>query len=359
MQQSETEAAVSRLENLAITGDETNQQSKEDNTTSEDPSVYEETHVHSVYESIADHFSATRYSPWPLVARFLEAQPAGSIGLDVGCGNGKYLSGPSGNPDAAPNLFMLGSDRSSGLAKLAHAKHAQHKLGADVLLADSLALPFRDRCADFIICIAVVHHLSTRERRQEAVKELLRCVRPRIAKKREDGDSEETSSLASGSVLVYVWALEQASSRRGWAAGGDQDLLVPWVKTMKDKPKEKAKPAAKPESKSQKKKQRKQRQVAGSAETAEATEAAEKQPQQEQPSEPQTAGQPTPEPAQKPAESQKEESQPKEPFVPPTFHRYYHLYREGEVEEDVVAAGGRVVASGYEKDNWWVVADVL
>jgi len=39
-----------------------------------------------------------------------------------------------------------------------------------------------------------------------------------------------------------------------------------------------------------------------------------------------------------------------------TYQRYYHLYREGELEEDVVAAGGQVVRKGYDKDNWWVVA---
>lgn len=39
-----------------------------------------------------------------------------------------------------------------------------------------------------------------------------------------------------------------------------------------------------------------------------------------------------------------------------TFHRYYHLYRKGELEEEVVSAGGKVVNSGYERDNWWVIA---
>ena len=39
-----------------------------------------------------------------------------------------------------------------------------------------------------------------------------------------------------------------------------------------------------------------------------------------------------------------------------TVHRFYHLYRAGELEQDVVAAGGSVVESGYEKDNWWAIA---
>ena len=41
---------------------------------------------------------------------------------------------------------------------------------------------------------------------------------------------------------------------------------------------------------------------------------------------------------------------------PQTFHRYYHLYAEGELERDIENAGGRVLESGYEKDNWWAIA---
>ncbi len=39
-----------------------------------------------------------------------------------------------------------------------------------------------------------------------------------------------------------------------------------------------------------------------------------------------------------------------------TFHRYYHLYRAGELQQDISAAGGTTVQSGYEKDNWWAIA---
>lgn len=40
---------------------------------------------------------------------------------------------------------------------------------------------------------------------------------------------------------------------------------------------------------------------------------------------------------------------------PKTFHRYYHLYRKGELERDIERAGGEVVEAGYEKDNWWAI----
>lgn len=51
----------------------------------------EETHVHEVYEKIASHFSDTRHKPWPNVLDFINSLPYGSILLDIGCGNGKYL----------------------------------------------------------------------------------------------------------------------------------------------------------------------------------------------------------------------------------------------------------------------------
>ncbi|KAI1373728.1 S-adenosyl-L-methionine-dependent methyltransferase [Hypoxylon crocopeplum] len=242
---------------------------------------YEQQHVHSVYESIASHFSSTRYKPWPFVASFLSSLAPGSVGLDVGCGNGKYL-------DVNRDVVILGSDRSANLAglarslKVAGGDAGERTAGADVVgVADGLALPFGGtRRVDFAICIAVVHHLSTRERRVEGVRALLDCVKPR-------GSGDD----GGGKVLVYVWALEQGSSRRGWDEGtADQDQLVPWV--LK-----------------QNKKKQKTEVTGGTGDIADTT-----------------------------------------------YQRYYHLYRKGELEEDVIYAGGEILGSGYEKDNWWVIA---
>ncbi|ANB13962.1 hypothetical protein AWJ20_4915 [Sugiyamaella lignohabitans] len=48
--------------------------------------------------------------------------------------------------------------------------------------------------------------------------------------------------------------------------------------------------------------------------------------------------------------------EPPKPEEPPVvWNRYYHLYKQGELEEDVVTAKGRVVESGYERDNWWAI----
>lgn len=55
------------------------------------PSALELENVHNVYDKIADHFSETRHSPWPKVQEFIDKLLPGSILLDIGCGNGKYL----------------------------------------------------------------------------------------------------------------------------------------------------------------------------------------------------------------------------------------------------------------------------
>ncbi len=82
--------------------------------------------------------------------------------------------------------------------------------GTEVLVADGLALPFRLSTVDFAICVAVIHHMSTRERRQEAIRHLLDCVRRPSGK---EGD-------VGGTVLVYVLGAGAGSSRRGWDQGG-------------------------------------------------------------------------------------------------------------------------------------------
>lgn len=94
---------------------------------------------------------------------------------------------------------------------------------------------------------------------------------------------------ANGKALIYVWALEQGGSRRGWTEQDSQDVMVPWVL---------------------------------------------KQPRKDKSTAVETSGD-------------------------KTFHRYYHLYRQGELEADINAAGGEVMEAGYEKDNWWAIAKKL
>lgn len=180
-------------------------------------------------------------------------------------------------------------------------------------MADNLSLPHPLHSFDFAISIAVVHHLSTPARRIEAVKCILDLLRP----------SQQGVSGSSGKALIYVWALEQKSSRRGWDEGGEQDVMVPWVMT------------AKKEKMPKKKKQLPRKKDASTVQEGDGVENGTEEKKEEQ-----------------------TESQEAKPEGDKTFLRYYHLYRKGELESDVEQAGGRVIENGYEKDNWWAIATV-
>ncbi|MCJ1384946.1 tRNA methyltransferase, has a role in tRNA modification [Xylographa soralifera] len=227
--------------------------------------AYEARHVHDVYDRIASHFSSTRYKPWPIVEHFLKALPDGSVGLDIGCGNGKYLG-------VNPRIFIVASDRSENLVKIA-SQNGQR----NAFIADTLSLPHRNSSLDFAISIAVIHHLSTTVRRVQAIKSIILTLRCTSKPPWPSSDS----TIDGGKALIFVWALEQRDSRRGWDEGDEQDVMVPWV--MKGN-------------------------HSGGVQKAQ------------------------------------------------TFSRYYHLYRQGELERDIKEAGGFVIESGYEKDNWWAIA---
>jgi len=199
-------------------------------------------------------------------------------------------------------VFIVGSDRyvlnsyqhhiskghltlhsSTNLVKIAR-QHTPHSS----IVADNLSLPHPPGTFDFAISIAVIHHLSTPARRVEAVKAVLDILR----------QPSNSTSRDSGKALIYVWALEQKDSRRGWDEGHEQDVMVPWVLKQK--------------------KEKKPKQKQGDVEDD------------------------TP--------KEREEAGDK------TFLRYYHLYKKGELERDIGEAGGVVLESGYEKDNWWAIA---
>lgn len=148
----------------------------------------EKKYVHRVYDAIAPHFSSTRFAKWPKVASFLSSLPLGSLILDAGCGNGKYLG-------FIPNCFFIGCDISAQLIKICNER------GHEVLVADAVNLPYRTGFGDAAISIAVLHHLSTENRRKKAIEELLRVVKK------------------GGLVLITVWAVEQE----------DKSLLTKWM----------------------------------------------------------------------------------------------------------------------------------
>ncbi|KAJ2660534.1 tRNA methyltransferase, has a role in tRNA modification [Coemansia sp. RSA 1200] len=226
----------------------------------------EDQYVHQVYDEIATHFSDTRFKAWPVIERYLLELPVGSVGADIGCGNGKYLG-----VRATGDIFMMGTDRSKALVDI-----CAHR-GFECQVSDGLDLPYRDGAFDFAISIAVIHHFASPERRARAVAEVLRVVR------------------SGGSVLVFAWALEQ-NGRRNFDPN-TQDVLVPWVL-----------PASKAQCPASR---------GGS-----------------------------------PGEGESAQSK--------VFHRYYHLFRKSELQELFEQVGGcTVIENGYDRDNWYIIAQKI
>ena len=165
-----------------------------DKKASEKPTEIEKKHVYEVYDKISAHFSQTRYKPWPMVAEFLNSLEKDSYVLDIGCGNGKYLS-------VNEKLITFGTDRSGNLLSIAKEKN----INSQFFIADSLKLPIRSESFDAAISIAVIHHFSNELLRIQALKEIFRIVKK------------------GGLVLVYVWAMEQKEKKFI-----EQDNFVPW-----------------------------------------------------------------------------------------------------------------------------------
>ena len=165
-----------------------------DTKASDKPTEIEKKHVYEVYDKISEHFSHTRYKPWPQVAEFLNSLEKDSYVLDIGCGNGKYLS-------VNENLNMFGTDRSGNLLSIAKEKNSNSQF----FVADSLKVPIRSESFDAAISIAVIHHFSNELLRIQALKEIFRIVKK------------------GGKILVYVWAMEQKQKKFT-----EQDNFVPW-----------------------------------------------------------------------------------------------------------------------------------
>ena len=153
---------------------------------------------------------------WPRATQFLESLPPNSIVADVGCGDGKYFAAGWAN-----GHFVIGSDMSMELLKCTlggtgggrdERQKAYDESGdsrrAEVFGGDILNIALRDEVADAVICIAVLHHISTRGRRVRCLEELKRIVK------------------VGGMIDIQAWALEQAKeSKRQFKS---QDLHVPF-----------------------------------------------------------------------------------------------------------------------------------
>ena len=156
-------------------------------------------HVQKVYDAVAQEWHGTRYKAWPRVVDFVTSQPSMSLVADLGCGNGKMSPACR-----AAGHYAIGCDFSIELVRICALQ-----LGMQAQAADVMALPYRSGIFDAALSIAVLHHISSVERRRLLVEETLRVLKP------------------GGTALFYAWAKDQQSGRSGHVFPSP-DVFVPF-----------------------------------------------------------------------------------------------------------------------------------
>jgi SAM-dependent methyltransferase len=156
----------------------------------------ENEYVYNTYQNIADDFSSSRYKVWDSVKEFLDKIEVGSKILEVGCGNGKNLL------YRKDDLQSYGCDISDEFVMICKER------GLNVEKGNNINLNYETNYFDNTMSVAVIHHISSQERRIQAIKELVRVTKP------------------GGIIFIEVWAMKQDKSSRFNFT--DQDILVPF-----------------------------------------------------------------------------------------------------------------------------------
>lgn len=126
--------------------------------------VSEKEYVNDVYDSIADDFSRTRTRVWEHVKTFIDSVQKDSRCIDIGCGNGKNMY--------RKDINMIGIDMCDKFVSMCNSKDlCAYKM-------DCCELSFDDEVFDNAMSIAVFHHLTTHERRLQALSEMIRVLKP-------------------------------------------------------------------------------------------------------------------------------------------------------------------------------------
>ena len=130
------------------------------------------------YDTQHNSFSATRFCLWDVVKNFGEHFKSSSYVLDAGCGNGKNMK------YFIDKCNIVGIDKSSNLVQICK----NNKFNVTVSHVENISYP--NNTFDYIICIAVIHHIEQEEMRISAIRDMLRVLKP------------------GGKILLTVWAFE-------------------------------------------------------------------------------------------------------------------------------------------------------
>ncbi len=153
--------------------------------------------IKEVYNSIAEGFYNLRQHPiTPEVTKLSETWKPGKL-LDIGCGIGNSIL-----PFSRKGFECTGIDISSKMIGQAGRYRTKNNADFDFQVSSVLNLPFKESSFDYIIAIAVLHHLDSEEKRLKALEETKRILKPK------------------GKIFLTVWNKENPSKK---------DAYIPWI----------------------------------------------------------------------------------------------------------------------------------
>ena len=155
--------------------------------------------IETFYNTIADEFDKTRVRLWTCVKNYLDTFEKNSYILDIGAGNGKYMT-------YRDDIIMKGIDISIELVKICKNKNL------DVIHGNMTNLPFEDNTFDGLISIAAYHHLDNEADRKKTLNEMYRVLK------------------FGGKCFIEVWAKEQTeNSNKNTSEFKNNNNLVKWT----------------------------------------------------------------------------------------------------------------------------------
>jgi len=162
--------------------------------------------IRETYGRIASSYAASRTRPWPEVLEFVATLPPKSEILDIGCGHGRHAK-----PVAQAGYRVIGVDLCRSLLAIGKDASATALARIEWVVGDASSLPIRSSTIDAALCVAVLHHLPTRDDRVAALTEVRRVLRP------------------SGRAFISVWAKDNPYLRDVLGVRlEDADVEVPW-----------------------------------------------------------------------------------------------------------------------------------
>jgi ubiquinone/menaquinone biosynthesis C-methylase UbiE len=149
-----------------------------------------------VWNEIAPEWDEFKTEPSEYIIKFLKKQK-GKV-LDLGSGSGRHLV-------SIKNGKMYLVDFSEKMIKLAKQRAKKMKIDAEFYVCDLTNLPFKDDFFDSAIMISSLHCIKGEKKREEAVKELFRVLKPKAKAEIGVWDKNSTRFKKSPKEKYVKW----------------------------------------------------------------------------------------------------------------------------------------------------------